>query len=1223
MSKKMSSVEISAHNLPDYASLKQLGRAMWRAGSVRGVAVLIGAGLSKNARRAGNDTPDPPLWYELSNRLISRLYPLDPQKAPTNPLRIAEEYRTSFGQAGLDDFIRSNFPDHSWSPSQLHMDLLSLPWTDVLTTNWDTLLERTAQEIASPSYTVVKTDNDLTYAAAPRIVKLHGTIGDKDPLIFAEDDYRTYAEKYAAFVNLARQVFIENELILIGFSGDDPNFLQWAGWVRDHLGGSARRIYLAGNLNLQPATRKYLESRNIAPIDLSSIVSDLPAELRHGAAIQILVDDLLKEKPLPNDVWSQTSFSELPINKSEQTQHRAVHEDPIVAIEILTQTLPLLIKDRHAYPGWVICPKSNRRASTNWGERVLLKDQIFEKLPPNTRTQVAFESMWRHDVFLTPPSEQTIYFTSKEIDTASNEILTENHLYLAAQMMHSARLAGNDEEFQKWYDLISSRATENAGSKAEATYQLCLKLRDSMNFEQCSAKLSEIRSEEPVWLLRKASVYADLGYYHKSTTLIKQAVLDLEKRHRLDRNSLWVKSALGLAGWINDSAQLLTERRFTHRERDYIELKFDPQNEIDYFRRRSLEIKNERREEKVEIKPSFTLGAYKEGKSKIYFGGDPVILLHYEFNKFIETCGLPLRINNVDLAASVSKAVLELNYQPDMAWYSALLRGMHSHLDREFDLYFGRIAIAQLEATTSYSLYGQVFKCIEFFLNRLKESRSPELKEDQSQYIDLLRMYIYALSRLTIRISENDAVRTYEYACNLCLDTETRHYWLLEAVNDLIQRALEAIPPSRREDLAFSAIDFPLSSEKQVNDRFWPSFVSCFWSYRPNRGASDIRWDNRIQQLIQAAAKDHPSRQEAIFRLSYLHKQKVLKDNEVEAFGNALWSDTASDDNSLPNNTNLLKIAFLELPSPSTVDAAGRVKINLFDENFANIMSDLEHVDTRLMGERSAHLNAAAHAVNFGFSLSSEDASRIFDEIVSWKPKCTQSYDPFGQSFWQAHNYNMATHAGYLLSNSLVPSIKSEELNKDRLRGLLIFIEETNSWQSLSAIPYFFKALQEVDENALLFIRRGLDSREPNHSSSAAFAISKWIALASDGGIPELPKLLVEQLIFSAEGGRETGLSSILETIQTLIIHDLLGAEHVARIKSALKYLYVDFSYENVEWQSQKAVQIPLVRRSCIRLANAINNKLGSDSALDDWLEQIETDPLPEVRFSLISKDDD
>ncbi|MBN9070114.1 MAG: SIR2 family protein, partial [Rhizobiales bacterium] len=50
-------------------------------------------------------------------------------------------------------------------------------------------------------------------------------------VVISEDDYRTYPQRRAAFVNTARQVFIENELCLLGFSGDDPNFLQWAGWV--------------------------------------------------------------------------------------------------------------------------------------------------------------------------------------------------------------------------------------------------------------------------------------------------------------------------------------------------------------------------------------------------------------------------------------------------------------------------------------------------------------------------------------------------------------------------------------------------------------------------------------------------------------------------------------------------------------------------------------------------------------------------------------------------------------------------------------------------------------------------------------------------------------------------------------------------------------------------------------------------------------------------------
>jgi hypothetical protein len=125
--------EYDITNLPDYPAVQQLARALWRNGSVRGAAILVGAGLSKNALGPADDSLEPPLWWELLEKMIVRLYPHDRKAAPSNPLRIAEEYRTYFGQAGLDDFIRTSFPDKSWAPGPLHGALLELPWSDVLT----------------------------------------------------------------------------------------------------------------------------------------------------------------------------------------------------------------------------------------------------------------------------------------------------------------------------------------------------------------------------------------------------------------------------------------------------------------------------------------------------------------------------------------------------------------------------------------------------------------------------------------------------------------------------------------------------------------------------------------------------------------------------------------------------------------------------------------------------------------------------------------------------------------------------------------------------------------------------------------------------------------------------------------------------------------------------------------------------------------------------------
>ena len=102
---------------------------------------------------------------------------------------------------------------------------------------------------------------EIPSAVRPRIVKLHGSFSAHFPLICTEEDYRTYPMRFAPFVNTAQQAMMETVLLLIGFSGDDPNFLHWSGWVRDNLGETAPKIYLAGWLDLSIHRRRMLENQ--------------------------------------------------------------------------------------------------------------------------------------------------------------------------------------------------------------------------------------------------------------------------------------------------------------------------------------------------------------------------------------------------------------------------------------------------------------------------------------------------------------------------------------------------------------------------------------------------------------------------------------------------------------------------------------------------------------------------------------------------------------------------------------------------------------------------------------------------------------------------------------------------------------------------------------------------------------------------------------------------
>ena len=159
----------------------------------------------------------------------------------------------------------------------------------MFSTNYDTLLERASRHIVERRYDVIRTPEEITCAMRPRIVKLHGTFPSNPPFIFTGEDFRTYPRRFAAFVNLAQQAMMENVFCLLGFSGDDPNFLHWSGWVRDHLADSAPRIYLCGLLGLNDSQRRFLDGRNVTPIDLTPL---FPADefpdvgLRHRLAIE-------------------------------------------------------------------------------------------------------------------------------------------------------------------------------------------------------------------------------------------------------------------------------------------------------------------------------------------------------------------------------------------------------------------------------------------------------------------------------------------------------------------------------------------------------------------------------------------------------------------------------------------------------------------------------------------------------------------------------------------------------------------------------------------------------------------------------------------------------------------------------------------------------------------------------------------------------------------------
>jgi hypothetical protein len=259
----------------DIANVLCIREALWRHKGLGTASIMVGAGFSRNADPISSTARQMPNWAQMAEALCHPLYPVDDARlrgalheasSTSGFLRLAQEYQAAFGASALNDRIRNLVPDQDYLPGDLHKRLMRLPWAGVFCTNWDTLLERACSDVFDRSYDIVRTVGDIPFAMRPRIVKLHGTFPGHEPFIFTEEAYRTYPARFSPFVNLVQQLMMETIFCLVGFSGDDPNFLHWSGWVRDNLGVGAPRIYLVGWLELSVHRRRMLEARNVMPV---------------------------------------------------------------------------------------------------------------------------------------------------------------------------------------------------------------------------------------------------------------------------------------------------------------------------------------------------------------------------------------------------------------------------------------------------------------------------------------------------------------------------------------------------------------------------------------------------------------------------------------------------------------------------------------------------------------------------------------------------------------------------------------------------------------------------------------------------------------------------------------------------------------------------------------------------------------------------------------------
>ncbi len=905
---------------------------------------MVGAGFSKNA---GDDFPD---WNELGDLFYQEAHggKPDPVKQKyLNVLRLAEEVESASDRPALEELLRSTIPDRNSEPSSLHVELLELPWTDVFTTNYDTLLERASAQVVTRRYEPVVNKENIPYATKPRIVKLHGRFSSERHFIITEEDYRRYPHDYAPFVNTVQQALLENTFCLIGFSGDDPNFLQWIGWIRDNLGKEeTQKIYLVGVFDLSSAKRKLLKERRIVVVDLSCCQGVENNDQKK--ALSWFFEYIRSKKPNVLD-W--------PLNSNKQRP--AANADRLEEIQEITEEWR---EQRQSYPGWLILPHDNREKLWEFTNAWAKYLPDTEQSPLGLDIQYAFELIWRLERCLLPVFNNIAEFCEKLLEkygpfqTANppancqnspgkdefRDLKWDGHrqawLAIALAMLRFYREEGYLDKWKEAENRLKTLSDHLSPEQREfLNYEGFLFSLFTLDLPNARQRLENWRPDEaqPYWMVKRAAGLAEIGLLNEAETIARDALENVRKKLNqkkagttdhltlvsLESNAMLLGKYIPmlLGKYIQDVAdskkgewETLQDRRMQFNDRwdELKRFKCDPGNEIKLF---ELTLKNPPVQRKITTeKREFDIG--RVTRTHHFSSTNQEILHAYTFLRFCEEIGLPYHVGNYAMGRETAVESLRRISRYSSFWAIATLSRL-GDVNAVNNL-FSRESVYRFTANEA----DQLIQCYLDALDKCRDDiRAGDVSRNKNYGVRLAQLLPEVMSRLCCKCSGEMKYRILEFVTGIYRSPDKTKYL---NIKKLTERLIDSMSKEEQYSLVpdLLEIPFPENLNPIVRNEFPNPFLLLELNQKPECATDLEIQPGLVNHLFRQAAQDNSDRRRwAIKSLIKLHKLRLLNDDQNKNLARAIWRVT--DQHGLPDgDPDSFKFVFLSLPYPEDVD---------------------------------------------------------------------------------------------------------------------------------------------------------------------------------------------------------------------------------------------------------------------------------------------------------------
>ena len=938
--------------------LNEIADQLWS----NNAAVMVGAGFSRNAKPVGPTSASFPNWQELGDRFFEKLNGRCPGKEDRylSILKLAEQVEAAFGRPSLDQLLRDAIPDLRYEPSPLHSQLLNLPWKDVFTTNYDTLLERARASVTLKHYDVVATKDDLLYANQPRIVKLHGSFPSTTPFVITEEDYRRYPSDHAPFVNTVRQSLLENTLCLVGFSGDDPNFLQWIGWIRDHIGKeTASKIYLIGMFNtLDEGDKKLLDRRGIVVVDLSTFNTDPGKAL--DKFLKLLKEGSEERKKRTVD-WPTVlaDVEEIMISGDPNKYHEVVAE---------------WRRQRGEYPGWIVVPGNQREFlwlyTKNWLSPIChMSSEEHDRLKSTLGLDLdlAFELLWRLDRCLFPLDEKLFSFLEnitkkysekeyidKTLQLSENSHWTRGSIFEAVVnirlwLLRSYREDGLNDKWQKVRNTIDSDS-EKLLPEHKARFHLEEVFHALFCFDPDEAKrlLDNWQSNDnlPFWEAKRAALMAELGEVSTARSILEKSLSSIRQQLSLNpvvedytlvsQESIIMFLLLAVERSTALVIPELNYREMSERWEDLARYRCDPRREIEFLSARL-------QHPAVSWQPESKTHHFELGRVSRTLHSGPVFdneaVTAYGMLRMHEDIGMPYHVGH----AIFEKAAVESTlprirpYSPHWALASIIRLGDASAIDKLFD----REYLSNLRSE-------DVNRLLEIYLPAFKRTIAMVNEPDSSKakgFESLAKTLPDILSRLCYKCSPVYRERLIE-ALRAIYSSKKRG--MFKKVHLFAKRLFDSMSVEERSRTVPLLIDFPIPDHLSKDER--REFINPMsWIRLPMPLAKEALCitEEKINKLLDQLALTNQDRDWAMTSLVWLYGYGKLNQCQSNRLGRLLWDGVGTSRMPI-----IYSVQCIMLPHPEDVNPKQRVKEHLQfllrKHTKSSMSSHLDHVLDKL-----------------------------------------------------------------------------------------------------------------------------------------------------------------------------------------------------------------------------------------------------------------------------------